>query len=68
MLRLSDILESKYYQSFIGKELRVLVEKDYGLTDNYIKVELDKERKENTFVNVKISEVNGTNVKGIVIK
>ena len=68
MLRLSDILESKYYQSFIGKELRVLVEKDYGLTDNYIKVELDKECKENTFVNVKISEVNGTNVKGIVIK
>ena len=68
MLRLSDILESKYYQSFIGKELRVLVEKDYGLTDNYIKVELDKECKENTFVTVKISEVNGTNVKGIVIK
>ena len=68
MLRLSDILESKYYQSFIGKELRVLVEKDYGLTDNYIKVELDKECKENTFVNVKICEVNGTNVKGIVIK
>ena len=68
MLRLSDILESKYYQSFIGKELRVLVEKDYGLTDNYIKVELDKKCKENTFVNVKICEVNGTNVKGVVIK
>ena len=68
MLRLSDILESKYYTSFIGKELRVLVEKDYGLTDNYIKVLLDKDCKENTFVNVKISEVNGTLVKGIVIK
>lgn len=68
MLRLSDILEAKYYQSFIGKTLSVLVEKDYGLTDNYIKVELDQNCKENTFVNVKISEVNGTKVKGIVIK
>ncbi len=67
MLRLSDILESKYYQSYIGKTLRVLVEKDYGLTDNYIKVELDKKCKENTFVDVKISEVEGTKVKGIVI-
>ena len=68
MLRLSDILESKYYQSYIGKELRVLVEKDVGLTDNYIKVFLDRECPENTFVNVKISEVSGTKVKGIVIK
>ena len=68
MLRLSDILESKYYSTFIGRTMRVLVEKDYGLTDNYIKVELDKKCKENTFVNVKISEVNGTNVKGIVVK
>ncbi|MBR6073292.1 MAG: tRNA (N(6)-L-threonylcarbamoyladenosine(37)-C(2))-methylthiotransferase MtaB [Bacilli bacterium] len=68
MLRLSDILESKYYQSFIGKELNVLVETDYGLSDNYIKVELDKECKENTFVDVKICEVDGTKVKGIVIK
>ena len=38
MLRLSDILESKYYSTFIGRTMRVLVEKDYGLTDNYIKV------------------------------
>ena len=68
LLRLSDILESTYYKKFIGKELSVLVEKDYGLTDNYIKVFLDKPCEENTFVNVKISEVNGTNVKGIVIK
>ena len=68
MLRLSDILESKYYQSYIGKELTVLVEKDVGLSDNYIKVILDKECQENTFVNVKICEVYGTKVKGIVIQ
>ena len=68
MLRLSDILESKYYQTYIGKTLSVLVEKDVGLSDNYIKVYLDQECEENTFVDVKISEVNGTKVKGIVIK
>ena len=68
MLRLSDILESEYYKSFIGKTLEVLVEKDCGLTDNYIKVILDQECKENTFVNVKIVEVNGTKVSGQVIK
>ena len=67
MLRLSDILESKYYQKFIGRTMRVLVESDYGLTDNYIKVMLDKKCKENTFVDVKITEVNGTNVKGMVL-
>ena len=67
MLRLSDILESKYYKTFIGKTMRVLVERDYGLTDNYIKVLLDKECKENTLVDVKITEVNGTIVKGTVL-
>ena len=68
MLRLSDILESKYYSSFIGKEVEVLVEKDCGLTSNYIKVELDEECKENTFVTVKITNVIGTKVKGTVKK
>ena len=68
MLRLSDILESNYYKGYIGKTIEVLVEKDCGLSANYIKVELNEECKENTFVNVKITEVYGTNVKGIVIK
>ena len=68
MLRLSDMLESKYYQSYIGKTLEVLVETgNFGLTSNYIKVKLDKECEVNTFVNVKITEVNGIEVSGQVV-
>ena len=68
MLRLSDMLESKYYQSYIGKTLEVLVENDNsGFTSNYIKIKLDKPCEENTFVNVKITEVNGIEVYGQVI-
>ena len=68
MLRMSDMLESKYYESYIGKTLEVLVENDNsGFTSNYIKVRLDKPCEENTFVNVKITEVNGIEVYGQVI-
>ena len=68
MLRMSDMLESKYYQSYIGKTLEVLVENDNsGFTSNYIKVKLDKDCEENTFVNVKITEVNGIEVYGQVL-
>ena len=68
MLRMSDMLESKYYQSYIGKTLEVLVETgNFGLTSNYIKVKLDKECEVNTFVNVKITEVNGIEVYGQVV-
>ena len=68
MLRMSDMLESKYYQSYIGKTLEVLVENDNsGFTSNYIKVKLDKDCEENTFVNVKITEVNGIEVYGQVV-
>ena len=68
MLRMSDMLESKYYQQYIGKTVEVLVETgNFGLTSNYIKVKLDKDVEENTFVNVKITEVNGTDVSGQVL-
>jgi len=68
MLRMSDMLESKYYQSYIGKTLEVLVETgNFGLTSNYIKVKLDKECEVNSFVNVKITSVNGIEVSGQVI-
>ena len=67
MLKLSDELEHKYYESFIGKEVEVLVEKDnMGLTDNYIKVKLDKDVETNKFYNVIIETVNGLNVNGRV--
>ena len=68
MLELSDELESAYYKKFIGKTLEVLVEKgNFGLSSNYIKVNLDKECEVNTFVLVKIEKVDGINVYGSVI-
>ena len=68
MLRMSDMLESKYYQTYIGKTVEVLVETgNFGLTSNYIKVKLDKECEVNSFVNVKITNVNGIEVSGQVI-
>ena len=68
VLKLSDELESKYYQKFIGKTLEVLVEDGKsGYTSNYIKIHLDKECEINTFVNVKVESVDGITVNGIVI-
>ena len=68
VLELSDKLESEYYKKFIGKELEVLVEDGFsGFTSNYIKVHLDKECEVNTFVKVKIDNVDGICVNGNVI-
>lgn len=68
VLRLSDELESKYYQKFIGKSLEVLVEDGKsGYTSNYIKVNLDKEMEVNTFHTVEITSVDNVNVNGRVI-
>ncbi len=68
ILKLSNQLESNYYQKFIGKELIVLVEDGQsGLTDNYIKVNLDKKVGKNTLVKVKITNVEGINVNGKVL-
>ena len=68
VLELSDKLESEYYKKFIDKELEVLVEDGFsGFTSNYIKVHLDKECEVNTFVKVKIDNVDGICVNGNVI-
>lgn len=68
ILKLSDELESKYYQKFINKKVSVLVEnKISGFTDNYIKVNLDSVGIPNTFMQVVITEVDGINVNGHVI-
>ena len=47
LLELSEILETKYKQNFIGKKVEVLVEeikdnKSIGHTSNYLTVEIDK--------------------------
>lgn len=68
MLRMSDMLESKYYKEYIGKVVTVLVEDGKsGFTSNYIKVNLDKNCPHNTLVNVKIESVDGISVNGVVI-
>lgn len=68
ILELSDELESNYYKEFIGKKVLVLVEnKTSGFTDNYIKVNLDRECEQNTFVEVIIDNVDEINVNGHVI-
>lgn len=68
ILDISDELESSYYKEFIGKKVSVLVEnKTSGFTDNYIKVNLDRECISNTFVDVVITDVDGINVNGRVI-
>jgi len=62
LLSLSRELECSYYESFVGKEVSVLVEevkngKSYGHTDTYLHVEMDGEIPSNTFATVKIIEV-----------
>ncbi len=68
MIELSEKLENAYYEQFIGKVVEVLVEdKISGFTSEYIKVNLDKEAKQNTFVSVKIVSVNDLSVNGVII-
>ena len=70
ILKLSNELEDEYYNKFINRSIDVLVEEvkdgcSYGHTDNFIKVRIDEELKQNTIYRVKIiSNVNGI-VKGI---
>lgn len=63
LLLLSKELESNYYESFVGREVEVLVEevkcgKCYGHTGNYLHVEFVGDVLPNTFVKVKIKEVS----------
>lgn len=68
ILELSDDLENIYYNKFLGETLSVLVEDGVsGFTSNYIKVYLNKECENNTFVNCEIISVDGTSVKGKVL-
>jgi len=70
ILELSDELENKYYNKFLNKNIDVLIEEvkeDYvvGHTDNYIKVIINKNLKNNKFYNIKITDIVKTDVKGI---
>ena len=55
LIQISDELEKKYLDSFINKEVEVLVEKDtfgksIGHTGNYLEVEIDAQCEKNTLV------------------
>lgn len=70
ILSLSDNFEKKYYEKFIGKNLKVLIEEvkdniSIGHTDNYIKVRIEEELKHNEFYDVKLLEIVNNEVKGI---
>ena len=68
MLRLSDMLENKYYNEYLGKTVSVLVEKNNtGFTSNYIKVHIDSDVPEGLVCDVKITKVDGINVFGELI-
>ena len=61
LIALSNKLEQKYYSSFIGEEVEVLVEEEkdgyfYGFTDNYIPIKLKGNYKINEFYKVKLSK------------
>lgn len=68
VLALSDSQENRFYESYLGKTVEVLSENgNEGFTDNYIKVHFNEYVEPNTFVNVKITRVDGKNVYGDII-
>lgn len=68
VLALSERQENRFYESYLGKTVEVLSENgNDGFTGNYIKVHFDKYVEPNTFVKVKISQVDGKNVFGTII-
>ena len=65
LLELSDRKTRAFYESHIGREASVLVERPkrglpaHGFTDNYIRVELDSDKvRENTLVKVRLGGLN----------
>lgn len=68
---LSEILEKKYNERFIGKTVEVLIEeikdgKSIGHTKNFLKVEAEEELERNTFYQIEILEEEKGILKGKV--
>lgn len=62
LLEVSKELELNYYSKYLNKEVEVLVEEtkdgySFGHTGNYLYVKIIKELKHNTFVTVKITDI-----------
>ena len=61
LMEISDELEKKYLDKFIGKEVEVLIEKNIdgnsvGHTGNYLQVETNSVEEKNSFVKVQVYE------------
>lgn len=72
VLSLSDKYELEYYKNNIDKYFDGIVEtrkdnKKIVITSNYIPVEIEDNLENNTKVNIKITEVNNSKIKGIII-
>ena len=62
LLEVSKELELNYYNKYLNKEVEVLVEEtkdgySFGHTGNYLYVKINKELEHNTFVTVKITDI-----------
>ena len=65
IISLSNELENKYYNKFLNKQVNVLIENETeGLTDNYIKVKLNKIYQNGTTLDVIINKVDNKDVYG----
>ena len=62
LLEVSKELELNYFNKYLNKEVEVLIEEtkdgySLGHTDNYLYVKINKELEHNTFVKVKITDI-----------
>ena len=63
LLEISKELEQNYYKKYLDKEVEVLIEEikdgiSMGHTGNYLYVKINKEIKPNTFITVKITDID----------
>ena len=61
LIELSNELEKKYFEKFIGKEVEVLIEEEkdnyyYGFTDNYIPIKIKGNYKINEIYKIKLKK------------
>lgn len=72
LIKVSNELEKMYYEKFIGKIVKVLIEENIngeaiGHTSNYLKVYINKELKCNENYDIMILELEKDGLKGMVI-
>lgn len=73
LIELSNKLETKYYNSFVGKKVLILTEekidkKTIGHTSNYLKVLVEENINPNTFYDVKIYTIKNNIAIGKIVK